>query len=145
MSDHSQGVLIGTIASIVLTPVVMLIWRRLSPPTAVRPVPPELRERGAALSTESMVATFAILFAWAFIKGFSSEAGPLEAVAAICTVLGFPFVWILFRVRVGNWGPLADFVAYFEAEYRVSFRSASLVSALAALISLICIAVLLFS
>jgi len=138
MATQAQAILVGTIAAILLVPVIMFVWRRLAPGSSAVQLTPEMRQWSAAVSREALVSAFVCLGLWALGRGLATKLGPLEVAAAMGIILGAPFWWVLLRARVRGGGALAQYAAYVEAEDGIGFRSLCVVCVVATAVAVVC-------
>lgn len=126
MNEHFRGILIGMLAAIVLTPVLVKYWRGIAPPAKSRvhsELSSEAWRRNQDLLSESIVVTFLLLFVLVGILGFGTALDATMFLVLIGEILGVPTVWILARCSLRGRDAIQEFVSYFELSHGVSFRS----------------------
>lgn len=138
MANQIEGVIVGTIAAMVLVPVVRIIWQRLAPGAYSVQLTADARRRNSALSREALIAAFGSLALWALAKGPSTELGPFDVATAIGIAFGAPYWWVLLRTTLRGRGALAEYAAYVELKDGISFRSLSVVAVVATVVAVSC-------
>lgn len=143
MSSQALAILIGTVCSIVLTPFVVSLWRRLAPPSPQRAteLTADAWHRSDKISKESVVVTVLAGLLFGSFVGFGTVLNGVAAVMVISAVFGIPTGWIWLRTRL--FAPataIDDFARYFEQKHGVSFKSWQFVGVPALGISLACLA-----
>jgi len=138
MPTQVQGVLVGTIAAIVLVPVIRFVWQRLAPGSSTVPLTPEARQWSAGIHKEALVSAFACLGFWALGKGLATELGLLEVATAVGIILGAPLWWVLLRAKLRGEGALAEYASYVETNDGISFRSLCIVAVVATAVAVVC-------
>ena len=138
MPTQVQGVLVGTIAAIVLVPVIRFVWQRLAPGSSTVQLTPEARQWSARIGKEAVVSALACLGFWALGRGLATELDLLDVATAVGIILGAPLWWVLLRTKLRGAGALAEYASHVEANDGISFRSLCIVAVVATAVAVVC-------
>ncbi len=147
MSDTARSVLLGTLAAIVLAPIILAVWQALSPPCASRTarLSTEAWQRNAVIARQSLFVAVGIptLLAAPVLEAFDESMRLLVVITFPSLTLAAPLLWVCARnVRRGREG-LKEFGTYLEAKEGISFRSWMYFSGIAGTIGILGYVVLL--
>lgn len=147
MNRQALAILIGTIGSIVLTPLIVTLWRRLAPPTPERSesLSAEAWHRSDVISKEALIVTGLAGVLFVSYVGFGTVVDSVVVVMFMSGAFGIPTAWILLRGRVfGSRDTIEAYGRYFEQKHGISFRSSLYVGVPALAVTISCLGAFLY-
>lgn len=142
LSAESRGVLIGTICSIVLTPIIVRFIQRKFPPlerNGTSPLPVDRIRRCRRIASQ---ASFTGLFALLVPVLFFGPRAPMDVIGAVM-MIGMLFIgataWLSFCIFAMRATTLDEFSGYFEQEFRARFSYVVGFSLVASVAGLVCL------
>lgn len=144
MTDQARAVLFGAVCAIVLGPVIVAAWRRLSPPPApaARPLEREAWQRYEKIEYQAGVASFCALIILAAIIGNAELPSNLLLGLMLGTLFLGCLTWTLVASAMRGAEGIRDLRQYVETKYGISFSSWLLVFGLGSAIGAISLVIL---
>ena len=142
LSAESRGVIVGTICSIVLTPIIVRLIQRGFPPLERNGTSPLSADRIRRCRRIAAQSSFAGLFALVVPLLIFGPHAPMDAIGAIMMIgmlsLG-AIAWLSFCIFAMRATTLDEFSEYFEQEFRARFSYVAGVSLAASVAGLVCL------
>lgn len=127
--NQSNAILAGFVASVVLTPVVMAIWKRFDPPQLAEPIQLDAESLRSckAIDREAVIAIVIFFGLVGYAWGFGSTLGTMQATAMISSILAIPYLWVTARCMVLGPQRSREYWSYFQSKHGVGVKLASIV------------------
>ncbi len=137
MLRNEYAILLGLVASMVLTPLVVGIWQRRFPPQRSEGtrLSPDGWRRSNSIYIESIVATAAAVVLLGLGFGFSARMNLALSCLLIGCIVAMPAIWAMFRTSLTGPQARSEFFLFVEEKYRVSRSSWLAISGLGALVA----------
>jgi len=145
LADHSRGVIIGTIAAIVLTPLVVRSLRRLFPPQRSKGESGFELRKNERIAGESTLMGIAIPCLLVLVLRGNRPLDFLGGLTILSGILSVPIGWILIRTKLHGSEGLAEFERYFESKYGYRFLAWRIFGAVSGVIGSVCLIVLMLN
>ena len=135
----SNAVLVGVVAAIVLTPLVMAAWKKISPAAHhdANVISAYAWAQFRRIQLEATIATCAAIVLLTFTFGFRARMDAALTAIFLGTIVFVPTYWPLLRTTLKSPSAVLDFAACIETKYGVSFRSVLVVGAIGLLAALL--------
>ena len=138
MIEDKFAILLGVIASIILTPIVVSLWHKRFPPRRARKT--RLSEhswrRSNSIHVESMVAAGAAVLALGVKVGFAQRLDFALSCILLGSIVLVPAIWAMLRTSLIGYQARSQFLLFIEEKHGVSAISWLVVSGVGLLLAL---------
>ena len=127
MGDQFGSVLIGTIAAIVLVPIILAVWNRLAPPEPAREsqLSDQQWQQYRSLDMEAFLIGLVSPMLLGLVLGKVDNLGVADSVFLISSIPAVYFLWHLLRLNFSKTLRKTDYSVYFEGKHDISLYSAT--------------------
>ena len=127
--SESNAILVGFLASVVLTPLLVAGWRKADPPDWSLSVElsPAAVKSCKAIERESIAAIVGFFILLGLDWGWTAPLHIVGAVVAIAGILAIPYLWTVFRCTLAGAERTKEYVAYYQSKHEVGIRAASFI------------------
>ena len=127
MLDQSSAILAGFVASVVITPLVVAMWKKVDPPQLFEPMEldSDVLRSCKAIEREAIFATFAFLFVLGVSYGWGTTLGLALGIIFFSALFAIPYLWTMARCILLGPQRTKEYFYYYQSKHGVGLKLAS--------------------